>query len=220
MSTPARPIRDRAALSGPVSGTAFLVGLAGSLTTSDVPYPRPGSDVETIRRFFTGNRGPARVSAVGQLVSAATLALFAVSVVRLAGASGRNSRALQGMAAVGGAVSSGTLAASGLLTAALTTDRAADDDRAIALHRRAFLAGGVAHGVGYGLLVGALGLAGERTGVLSRGLARVALGSAAANLLAPLYLVAEPAAVFIPAGRFSGLVVQSVAGVRMARGHR
>jgi hypothetical protein len=121
-------------------------------------------------------------------------------------------------AAVGGATAAVTLATSGLLTAALTTDRAADDDRAVALHRRAFLAGGVAHGVGYGLLVAALGMAGERTGVLPRVWARVAMGSAGANLLTPLYLVAEPAAVVIPAGRFSGLVLQTVAGLRMARG--
>jgi hypothetical protein len=60
----------------------------------------------------------------------------------------------------------------------------------------------VAHGVGYGLFVGALGMA----------------ASAGSNLLAPLYMIAEPAAVSIPAGRFSGLLVQTVAGVRLARG--
>ena len=54
--------------------------------------------------------------------------------------------------------------------------------------------------------------------MLPRVWARVAMGSAAANLLSPLYLVAKPAAVVIPAGRFSGLVVQTVAGVRIARG--
>jgi hypothetical protein len=220
MTPHARSTSDRAALSGPVSGATFLAALAGALSTADVPYPRPGSDADTIRRFFTGNRGSARLSAAGQLVSAATLGRFTGSVVRLAGAAGPGSRALQATAAVGGATAVASLAASGVLTAALTTDRAADDDHAVALHRRAFLAGGVAHAVGYGLLVGALGVAGERTGVLSRGLARTALASAAAGLLAPLYLVAEPAAWFIPAGRFSGLVVQSVAGVRMARGRR
>jgi hypothetical protein len=218
MSTRSRPVRDRAALSGPLSGLAFLAGLAGALSTADVPYPRPGSDAETIRRFFSGNRGSARLSAAGQLLSAALLSRFTASVVRLAGASGTGSRALPAAAAVGGATAATTLATSGLLTAALTTDRAADDDRAVSLHRRAFLAGGVAHGVGYGLLVGALGIAGARTGVLSPVWARVAMGSAGANLLTPLYLVAEPAAVVIPAGRFSGLVVQTIAGVRMARG--
>jgi hypothetical protein len=218
MRAVAPPRRDRAALSGPLSGLTFLAGLAGALSTADVPYPRPGSDAETIRRFFVGNRGAARVSAGAQLLSAALLGRFAASVVRLAGASGPGSRALRAAAAAGGASAAATLATSGLLTAALTTDRASDDDRAIALHRRAFLAGGVAHGVGYGLLIGALGMAGERTGVLPPVWARVARGSAGANLLTPLYLVAEPAAVVIPAGRFSGLVVQTVAGVRMAHG--
>jgi hypothetical protein len=169
MSTSTHPIPDRAALSGPVSGAAFLAGLAGALGTADVPYPRPGSDAETIRRFFSGNRGSARLSAGGQLVSAAMLGRFTVSVVRLAGGSGRHSRGLQTVAAAGGAIAAATLTASGLLTAALTTERSADDDRAVALHRRAFLAGGVAHGVGYGLLIGALGVAGDAPRVGSRG---------------------------------------------------
>ena len=47
MSTLTRPTRDRAALSGPLSGLVFLAGLAGALSTADVPYPRPGSDAET-----------------------------------------------------------------------------------------------------------------------------------------------------------------------------
>ena len=209
---------DRAALSGPASGATFLAGLAGALTSADVPYPRPGSDAATIRRFFHGNRASARLSAAGQLVSAATLGRFAVSVARLAGSARPGAGVLRAAAAVGGATAVASLATSGVLTAALTTDRAEADDRAIAMHRRAFLAGGVAHGVGYGLLVGALGIAGRRTGVLPPALARVAAGSALAGLLSPLYLLAEPAAWLIPVGRFSGLVVTTVAGVRMARG--
>jgi hypothetical protein len=35
--------------------------------------------------------------------------------------------------------------------------------------------------------------------------------------LSPLYFVWEPAAWFIPAGRFSGLLVSGIAGVRLAR---
>ncbi|GAB3306568.1 hypothetical protein GCM10027451_14000 [Geodermatophilus aquaeductus] len=206
---------DRGALSGPASGALFLAGVAGALGTSDVPYPRPGSDATAIRRFFQGNRGAARVSATGQLLSAAALARFTASVVRLAAPAGRT---VQTAAAVGGAVAVASLTASSALTAALTTDRAADDDRAVALHRRAFLAGGVVHGAGFGLLVGALGVAGGRTGLLSGALSRAALGSAAAGLLAPLYLVAGPAAWAIPAGRFSGLLISAVSGVRMARG--
>src|SRR4051812_34466907 len=75
---------DRAAWSGPLSGATFLAALAGALTSADVPYPRPGSDGDTIRRFFHGNRGPARLSATGQLVSALALGRFTVSVARLA----------------------------------------------------------------------------------------------------------------------------------------
>lgn len=218
MSSSRSLLPDRAALSGPVSGATFLAGLAGALTSADVPYPRPGSDAPTIRRFFCGNRGSARVSAAAQLISAVTLGRFAVSVARLAGTAGPGAGALRATAAAGGATAVAALSTSAVLTAALTTDRAESDDRAIAMHRRAFLAGGVAHGVGYGVLVGALGVAGRRTGVLPPVLARIAAGSALAGLLSPLYLLAEPAAWVIPVGRFSGLVVTTVAGVRMSRG--
>jgi hypothetical protein len=220
MSSSTSLLSDRAALSGPASGATFLAALAGALTSADVPYPRPGSDAATIRRFFRANRGSARVSAAGQLLSAATLGRFTVSVARLAGSAGPGAGGLRAVAAAGGAVAVASLATSGVITAALTTDRAEADDRAIAMHRQAFLAGGVAHGVGYGLLVGALGLAGRRTGVLPPVLARLAAGSALAGLFSPLYLLAEPAAWLIPVGRFSGLVVTTVAGVRMARGLR
>jgi CHASE2 domain-containing sensor protein len=80
-----------------------------------------------------------------------------------------------------------------------------------------FTAGGPVHGVGFGVLIGSLGLAGLRTGELPRPLALVGLASAAAGSLSLLYFVWEPAAWFIPAGRFSGLLVSGIAGVRLAR---
>jgi hypothetical protein len=70
---------------------------------------------------------------------------------------------------------------------------------------------------GFGLLVGALALAGLRTGELPRPVAVAGLASAAAGLLSPLYFVAPPAAWFIPAGRMSGLVVSGIAGARLSR---
>ena len=73
----------------------------------------------------------------------------------------------------------------------LTTDESEDPERALDLARRAFLAGGPIHGVGFGLLMGALGLAGLRTGELPRPVAITALASVPPNLLGPLYLVAE-----------------------------
>jgi hypothetical protein len=80
-----------------------------------------------------------------------------------------------------------------------------------------FAAGGSVHGAGFGVLVGALGQAGLRTGELPRPLAIAGLFSAAAGLLAPLYFVTEQAVWLIPAGRFSGLLVNGIAGARLGR---
>jgi hypothetical protein len=99
-----------------------------------------------------------------------------------------------------------SLATSALLGAALTGGRGEQEASAAALH-----------GAGFGLLVGSLALAGLRTGELPRSLALVGLASAAAGSLSPLYFVWEPAAWFIPAGRFSGLLVGGIAGVRLGR---
>ncbi len=62
----------------------------------------------------------------------------------------------------------------------------------------AVLAGGPVHGAGFGVLVGALGLAGRRTGALPEALTTAALAAAVPNALSPLYLVGEPAGWLIP----------------------
>jgi hypothetical protein len=80
-----------------------------------------------------------------------------------------------------------------------------------------FAAGGPVHGAGFGVLVGALGLAGLRTGELPRPLAIAGLVSATAGLLSPLYFVTDHAVWFIPGGRFSGLLVSGIAGTLLAR---
>jgi hypothetical protein len=207
--------RDRGAISGLLAGTAFVGGVAGMLALSEGQYPRPGSDAAAIRGFFTGNRGPVRVGVAGQLLSAAALARFTATVVGLARRSG--SRPVATAALLGGAVAVSALTASAGYTAALTADPTLSRDAAQRLHRRAFTAGGPVHGAGFGLLVGALGLAGRRTGALSDGLVRAAVGSAVAGLLSPLSGLVQPAMLLIPAGRFSGLVVSGIAGVRLAR---
>jgi len=125
------------------------------------------------------------------------------------------------MAAVaGGALAAASLAASAAVHAALSSPWGRRDDSAAALARREFLAGGVLHTPVFGVLLGALGLAGLRTGELPRPVAITALASASTCLLSPLYFVAEPLAWFIPAGRFPGLVVSGIAGVQLARGGR
>ena len=217
MTGTARPPSDRGALSGPLAGASFIAGVAGAMALADDPYPRPGSEPAQVRRYFGGNAGPARLSAAGQAVSAASLVGFTASVTRLAGRSGRGSRALQAAAVAGGGLAAGSLAAAAGYAAALTGPAGDSDAGAATLARRAFVAGGPVHTAAFGVLVGALGLAGLRTGELPRPLAIAGLASAAASLLSPLYFVAEPAGWFIPAGRFSGLVVSGVAGVRLAR---
>jgi hypothetical protein len=74
------------------------------------------------------------------------------------------------------------------------------------------------HGGGLALLLGALGLAGLRTGALPRPLAVAALAAAGVNGLAPLVLAAPKAALVIPAGRFPSFVILGIAGFRLAGG--
>jgi hypothetical protein len=211
---------DRGALSGLVAGLSFIGGIGGANALADRPHPRPGSTPGQIRQYFTQNAGPTRLSAVGQAISAVALARFSGSVARLAGRAARGSRALQTAAVAGGALAAASLAASAGYTAALSGQWGRREDSAVALARREFLAGGVLHSPAFGILLGVLGLAGLRTGELPRPVAVTALASASACLLSPLYLVAEPLAWFIPAGRFPGLVVSGIAGVRLARGER
>ena len=210
---------DPGAVSGVLVGVAFIGGVAGAIARSAYPYPRPGSSGEDIRRYFSQPSGAPRISVAGQLISAAALARFTVSVARLAGRTDSGARALQAVAVAGGGIATAGLAGSALTAAALTTDESEDPERALDLARRAFLAGGPIHGVGFGLLMGALGLAGLRTGELPPPVAITALASVPPNLLGPLYLVAEPAGWFIPVGRFPGLIVTGIAGARLSRPH-
>ena len=208
---------DRGALSGVLTGVSFIAGIGGAMARSHLPYPRPGSDAADVRRYFTESAGPARLSATGQLIPAASLARFTLSVARLAGRSGDGAGALRAAAIAGGGLATGSLATAGLCAAALSGRAGRDEARAVALHRRAVLAGGPVHGAGFGVLVGALGLAGRRTGELPAPLATAALAAAAPNVLSPLYLVSDPAAWLIPIGRFPGLIVSAIAGARLAR---
>jgi hypothetical protein len=207
---------DRGALSGLLAGASFVAGVAGAMALARDPYPRPGSEPAAIRRYFGRNAGPARLSVAGQAISAAALVRFTASVAWLAGRSGRASRALQAAAVAGGGLAAGSLAGAAGYAAALTGPAGDSDAGAATLARRAFVAGPV-HTAAFGVLVGALGLAGLRSGELPRSLAVAGLASAATSVASPLYFVAEPAGWLIPAGRFSGLVVSGIAGVRLAR---
>src|SRR5215218_5062352 len=209
---------DPGALGGVLTGVSFIGGLATGLSLADAPFPRPGADVKDIQRFFQGDAGPERISVTGQLVSAGSLAVFSASVARLASRASRGSTALRAVAIAGGALASVSLAASATAAAALTAGPGRDEDRARSLHRFVFAAGGPVHGAGLALLVGALGLAGLRSGALPRPLAVAALTAAGVDALAPVVLVAPGAALVLPAGRFPSFVVLGISGVRLARG--
>jgi hypothetical protein len=124
-----------------------------------------------VRSYFQENPGAARISVVGQLISAASLARFTASVAKLAARSDRGARGLRAAAIAGGTLAAASLATSAMLGAALTGSPGERDAGAAKLHRRMFTPGGPVHGAGFGLLVGSLGLAGLRTGELRRPLA-------------------------------------------------
>jgi hypothetical protein len=209
-----------AALGGPVAGLTFLAGVAAGMATATSPYPRPGAPTADVQAYFQGSGRAARLSVAGQLASAAALLPFTVAVTRLAGRAGPGSRGVQTAAGAGGGLAVAALAVSAATSATLTGPRGARADTARRLHRRVFVTGGPVHTAGFGLLTAALGLAGRRTGALPAPLSAAALASGTAGLLSPLCLVAAPAVWLVPAGRFSGLVISGVSGVRMYRAAR
>jgi hypothetical protein len=209
---------DAGALSGPIAGASFVASLVALNAMADAPYPVPGSDPAAIRRYFAEEHRAARVGAVAQLTCAGSLAWFSRSVAAMAARAGRHSRTLRAAALAGGGLAAASLATSALTTVTLTTSRAARESDANRLYRLMFVTGGPVHGVGLGLLVGALGLAGLGTGELPRRLSKAALASAVAGALSPLALVGKPGLAFIPLGRLSALLVGGITGVRLARG--
>jgi hypothetical protein len=209
--------RDPGALSGPLAGVTFVASLVALNALSKSRYPMPGAEPSAIRRFFSKEHKAARLGAAAQLACAACLAGFARSVAALAGRATRDSGPLRATSAAGGALASTSLAVSALTTLALTTRYAKREESADALYRLMFVTGGPLHGVGLGLLVGALGGAGLRTGELPPRVSKAALASSAAGALSPLALVGPPGIVFIPLGRLSALLIIGIAGVRFAR---
>ena len=82
------PMKDPSALSGVLTGVSFVGGLATGLSLADAPFPQAGADVKDVQKFFQGSSGAERINVVGQLLSAASLAVFSRSVAELAGRSG------------------------------------------------------------------------------------------------------------------------------------
>jgi hypothetical protein len=206
--------RDLGALTAPLAAASFIAGVGASVKLAGSPPPRPGSQPEEVRKYYEHAPQAGRVNAVGQLLSAASMARFTASVARLAGRSG--SGPLRAVALAGGGLAAASLAVSAAGTATLTGSAKDDDGTAVRLNDGAFAAGGPVHGAAFAVLTGALGLAGLRSGELPRPLAIAALVSAGVGLLSPLWFASEKAALVIPIGRFSGLLVNGIAGGLLA----
>jgi hypothetical protein len=101
-----------AALSGVLTGVSFVGGLATGLSLADAPFPQPGADVKDEQKFFQEDAGAERINVTGQLLSAASLAVFSRPVAQLTGRTGGGSKMLKAAAIAGGALASTSLAAS------------------------------------------------------------------------------------------------------------
>jgi len=209
---------DRAALSGPLAGASFISSLVALNALSEVRYPMPGADPRAVTSYFSQEHRAARLGAAAQLACAGFVGVFTRSVARLAGRATPHPARLRAAALTGSSLAAASLTTSALTTVALTTKWARDDAGATSLYRLMFVTGGPVHGFGLGLLVGALGLSGLRTGGLPDRLSKAALISSVAGALSPVALVGKPGIVFIPLGRLSALGVIGIAGARLARG--
>ena len=74
------PAADPGARSGGLAGASFVAGVAGAMALADLPYPRPGADPGQVKRYFTENAGPARLSVAGQAVSVVGAAFRSAAV--------------------------------------------------------------------------------------------------------------------------------------------
>lgn len=200
--------------SGPLTALTFLSGVFGAIAVADGRFPRPGSPDEAVRDYYERNPRSAALSATGQLVSTFCLARFALTIHELTGQQGQPAARLTN--AVGAGLAVTALATSAVTTARLRGPERHDARAAATLARRAFVAGGPVHGVGFGLMTAALVTAGHRRGVLGDRVAATGAAAAAAGVLSPSYFAAEPLGWLIPIGRFGGLALAAFTGPRIA----
>jgi hypothetical protein len=208
--------RAGGALGGLVAGLGFFGGIAATKATEKSEYPRPGTPPEELQKYFTESSTAARLSVAGHAVSTTGLARFTGAVASLARRSGRGGGALRAAALAGGtfAVATQVLSASStlLLTSKDNHLQTTKDLREVSYHL-----GGHLHGVGFGLLTGALGLAGLRTGELPKPVAIASLVAAPLGILGPLTLLKKQTMVALPIGHLLSLLVSGAAGVALAR---
>lgn len=208
--------RARGALGGLLAGLGFFGGIAATKATEKSEYPRPGTAPEEVQKYFTESTTAARLSVLGHAVSASGLARFTGTVAGVAKRSGKGSGALRAAAWTGGtfAVATQVLSASStlLLTSKDNHLQTTKDLREVSYH-----IGSHVHGVGFGLLTGALGLAGLRSGELPKPVAIASLAISPLTLLGPLTLLKKKTMIALPIGHLLSLIVSGTAGVALTR---
>jgi hypothetical protein len=194
----------------------FLGGLIlGTVLADGKPYPSPFGATADILAYFRDHRLAVQVAGALQFGAAIPLAIYAATVsarlhqlgIRAPGAT---------IALVGGVLSSGFLALSGLLAWVLSRQEVAADPALVhALQYLNFAAGGPGHVVPLGLLIAGVAVPGLLAGLLPRWLAWAGLVIAAVAELATLSLLLDDAAYLLPIARFTGLAWLIAVGFRL-----
>lgn len=214
------PARDTfATLAGPMTGLTFLTGVFGAIAAAEGTFPRPGSPDQAVRDYYETNTLSPVLSATGQLLSTLFLARLGLATDEFARAKEGGPR-VRVVNAVGTTVAVLALGTSAVTTARLRGPERHDARQAARLSRRAFVAGGPVHGVGFGLMTAAIGMLARRHELVGNTTHRLAVTSSAAGLVSPAYFAAEPLGWLIPIGRFTGLGVAAVVGPRLAQAGR
>jgi hypothetical protein len=192
-----------------------VAGLAVSAAMGGV-FPSPFGDGGKIAAYFAGQPDAVRAGSFFVFASAVPLAVGAAAIAGMLRRLGAPAQ-LTAIAIGGGFTGAALMASSGLLMAVLARPEVREDLPIVhAVHYLAFLTGGVAHVVFFGLLLGAVAASGMRVRAVSRPIAAVRLLIAAIAGLATLSLLWPQIAFLVPVVRFPGLLWLLLVGYRLS----
>lgn len=167
--------------------------------------PSPYEDPTTISRYFEYRSAAVRASGILTFAASVPLSIFTATAsarLRLLGVTAPGAT----IGLTGGVLAAGMLALSGLLQWVLARPEVRVEDPLVrALHDLAFLTGGPAHVVFFGLLLAGLAVPALVLRLVPRWLAQVGLILAAVAELSTLSLVWPAVSVLLPLARFPGL---------------
>jgi hypothetical protein len=181
----------------------ILPGLLGQHAAPPAPY---ASDEEVARKLAASDHSLVPVAAFWQAASALALLVFVAYAAQFV--RGRVPRsALAGLVLAGGVVSGGLLVLSASIQwVSYQPTIAADVHLFRAVTDLVFITGAAPHVATLGLLVAAVAYAGRKTGTMPAWLNWFGLVIAALSLVSMLSLMFEVTAIFIPLGRYVGMI--------------